>query len=73
MQTAPANVKEEPQNLRTIPVRAAKGSKRRVANAGSSTYRYRDPVKRRAYMAQYMRDYRAEKAQEHRVASASAA
>jgi hypothetical protein len=44
-----------------------------LANAVSSTYRHRDPARRRAYMASYMRDYRARKAQKRRQARGSAA
>jgi hypothetical protein len=38
------------------------------ASASCCTYRYRNPARRRANMASYMRDYRARKAQERQRA-----
>jgi hypothetical protein len=52
---------------------AMANAERQKPKTVSSTYMYRDPAKRRAYMAEYMRAYRAQKAQERRQARGSAA
>jgi hypothetical protein len=45
----------------------ADAGRRHLANAASSTYRYRNEAQRRAYMRDYMRGYRATKAAERRA------
>jgi hypothetical protein len=57
---------------RCVPARPRDSLAEGMANVSqpkSATYRYRDPDARRAYMADYMRSYRARKAVERQAAA----